>query len=52
MIPPDGRTIFTLRGPLWYDNIEFDLKIVRIQATTNIQKATDGSFEYVFKKYI
>lgn len=45
MIPPDGRTIFTLRGPLWYDNIEFDLKIVRIQATTNIQKATDGSFD-------
>ncbi|XP_033168224.1 fibulin-1 isoform X1 [Drosophila mauritiana] len=45
MIPPEGRTIFTLRGPLWYDNIEFDLKIVRIQANTNIQRAADGSFD-------
>ncbi|XP_044316578.1 fibulin-1 isoform X3 [Drosophila rhopaloa] len=45
MISPEGRPIFTLRGPLWYDNIDFDLKIVRIQATKNIQKATDKNFE-------
>lgn len=45
MIPPEGRPIFTLRGPLWYDNIDFDLKIVRIQTQYNIQKATDANFE-------
>jgi len=45
MIAPEGRTIFTLRGPLWYDNIDFDLKIVRIQATSNIKRATGMHFE-------
>ncbi|KAH8418149.1 hypothetical protein KR009_001144 [Drosophila setifemur] len=47
IIPPEGRIIFTLRGPLWYDNIEFYLKIVRIKATTNIQKATANNFETI-----
>ncbi|KAH8282830.1 hypothetical protein KR054_010083, partial [Drosophila jambulina] len=47
MIPPEGRPIFTLRGPLWYDNIDFDLKIVRIQTTNNIQKATDANFDTI-----
>ncbi|KAI8036438.1 hypothetical protein M5D96_010744 [Drosophila gunungcola] len=47
MISPEGRTIFTLRGPLWYDNIDFDLKIVRIQATNNIKKATDKNFDTI-----
>lgn len=46
-MPPDGRTIFTLRGPAWYDDIDFDLKIIRIQAATNIEKATENYFEYV-----
>ncbi|XP_037732235.1 fibulin-1 isoform X1 [Drosophila subpulchrella] len=45
MIPPEGRTIFTLRGPLWYDNIDFDLKIVRIQATSNVKRATSMHFD-------
>ncbi|XP_034670380.1 fibulin-1 isoform X1 [Drosophila subobscura] len=45
MIPPDGRTIFTLRGPMWYDNIDFDLKIVRIQASINIERATENHFD-------
>ncbi|XP_043063561.1 fibulin-1 isoform X2 [Drosophila ficusphila] len=45
VIPPDGRTIFTLRGPLWYDNIDFDLRIVRIQVNSNIQGATDKNFD-------
>ncbi|XP_017126067.1 fibulin-1 [Drosophila elegans] len=47
MISPEGRTIFTLRGPLWYDNIDFDLKIVRIQATNNVKKATDKNFDTI-----
>ncbi|KRF99819.1 LOW QUALITY PROTEIN: uncharacterized protein Dwil_GK13673, partial [Drosophila willistoni] len=45
MVPPDGRTIFTLRGPIWYNNIEFDLKIVRIQAAPNIERATESHFD-------
>ncbi|XP_041674532.1 fibulin-1 isoform X2 [Drosophila eugracilis] len=45
IIPPDGRAIFTLRGPLWYDNIDFDLRIVHIQANSNIQSATDKNFD-------
>jgi len=45
MIPPDGRTIFTLRGPAWYDDIDFDLKIVRIQANHNIERASESYFE-------
>lgn len=45
MIPPEGRIIFTLRGPLWYDDIDFDLKIIKIQAAANIEKASDNHFE-------
>ncbi|XP_043863094.1 fibulin-5 isoform X6 [Drosophila mojavensis] len=45
MIPPDGRTIFTLRGPIWYDDIDFELKIIRVQAAPNIVKATDSYFD-------
>ncbi|XP_070074122.1 fibulin-1 isoform X3 [Drosophila takahashii] len=45
IIAPEGRTIFTLRGPLWYDNIDFDLKIIRIQATNHIERATDKNFD-------
>lgn len=48
-MPPDGRTIFTLRGPIWYDDIDFDLKIVRTQAAPSIEKATEHYFEYVMK---
>lgn len=51
-MPPDGRTIFTLRGPAWYDDIDFDLKIIRTQAATNIEKATKNYFEYVIIIYI
>ncbi|KAH8267406.1 hypothetical protein KR018_008931, partial [Drosophila ironensis] len=47
IIPPEGRIIFTLRGPLWYDNIDFDLKLVRVQATTNIVKASEANFETI-----
>lgn len=43
-IPPEGRTIFSLHGPVWYDDIDFDLKIVRIQAAANIEKASDYHF--------
>ncbi|XP_017853685.1 fibulin-1 isoform X2 [Drosophila busckii] len=50
MIPPDGRTIFTLRGPVWYDDIDFDLKILRVQAASNIERASDRHFDILKNK--
>ncbi|KAM7341271.1 uncharacterized protein ACRADG_012210 [Cochliomyia hominivorax] len=44
MVPPEGRTFFSLKGPAWYDDIEFDMKIVKIQAAANIEKATNNHF--------
>ncbi|EDV90946.1 GH23997, partial [Drosophila grimshawi] len=44
MIPPEGRTIFTLRGPIWYDDIDFDLKVARVQAAGNVERATVAYF--------
>ncbi|XP_030566689.1 fibulin-1 [Drosophila novamexicana] len=45
MIPPDGRTIFTLRGPIWYDDIDFDLNVVRVQAAPNVERASEIYFD-------
>ncbi|XP_032311680.1 fibulin-1 isoform X4 [Drosophila ananassae] len=47
IIAPEGRIIFTLRGPLWYDNIDFDLKIVRVHATPTIERAIERNFEII-----
>ncbi|XP_043069428.1 fibulin-1 isoform X1 [Drosophila bipectinata] len=47
IIAPEGRVIFTLRGPLWYDNIDFDLKIVRVQAPAIIERANERNFEII-----
>lgn len=44
LIPPEGRTFFSFRGPAWYDDIEFDMKIVKIQTAANIEKATYNHF--------
>ncbi|XP_023305279.2 uncharacterized protein LOC111687097 [Lucilia cuprina] len=44
MVPPEGRIFFSLKGPAWYDDIEFDMKIVKIQAAANIEKATNNHF--------
>ncbi|KAJ6646501.1 Fibulin-1 [Pseudolycoriella hygida] len=30
-LPPQGRTFFNLKGPHWYENIDFELKVVRTQ---------------------
>lgn len=51
MIPPEGRIIFTLRGPLWYDDVDFDLKIIKIQAAANIEKASDNHFDTIKSKH-
>ncbi|KAH8406404.1 hypothetical protein KR222_000115, partial [Zaprionus bogoriensis] len=45
LIPPDGRPIFTLRGPIWYDDIDFDLKMVRSHSASNIEKANESYFD-------
>lgn len=44
LIPPEGRTFFSFRGPAWYDDIEFDMKIVKIQTAANIERATYNNF--------
>ncbi|XP_039970142.1 fibulin-2 isoform X1 [Bactrocera tryoni] len=51
MIPPEGRIVFTLRGPIWYDDIDFDLKIINIQASANIEKASDNHFDTLKSKH-
>uniref|UniRef100_A0A1B0CWY4 Putative latent-transforming growth factor beta-binding protein 4 n=1 Tax=Lutzomyia longipalpis TaxID=7200 RepID=A0A1B0CWY4_LUTLO len=43
-VPPAGRALFNLKGPNWYDNIDFFLRVVRVDAPAGIQPATDGSF--------
>ncbi|XP_067614433.1 fibulin-1-like [Eurosta solidaginis] len=43
-IPPEGRIIFSLRGPMWYNKIDFDWKITKIQAAANIEEATEKHF--------
>ncbi|XP_054745584.1 fibulin-1 isoform X2 [Anastrepha obliqua] len=50
-IPPEGRIIFSLRGPLWYDAIDFDLKIIKIQAAANIEKALGNHFDTIKGKH-
>lgn len=51
-LPPQGRGLFNLRGPNWYDNIDFDFKIVQVDAPPYITKATEHYFRYVcIKEY-
>lgn len=44
LLPPEGRVIFNLRGPQWYDNIEFNFLIKKIQAPNAVEKATYNHF--------
>ncbi|XP_055383943.1 fibulin-1 [Condylostylus longicornis] len=44
MIPPQGRTFFSLRGPAWYENIDFELKLVDVQSPFDVEKATMKHF--------
>lgn len=43
-LPPQGRPLFNLRGPNWYESIDFELKVLRIDAPPQVQKANDGFF--------
>lgn len=50
-LPPQGRALFNLRGPNWYENIDFDLKVVRVDAPPHVQKVTEQYFRYTRDKF-
>lgn len=41
-VPPQGRGLFTLRGPSWYENIDFDFKIIDVRS--HISQRVDERF--------
>lgn len=43
-LPPQGRALFNLKGPSNYDNIDFDLRIVNVEADSHIQRANQHHF--------
>lgn len=45
-LPPTGRVLFTYKGPSWYENIDFDMKILHAQAPANIRRVSDKYFRY------
>lgn len=45
-LPPTGRVLFTYKGPSWYENIDFDMKIVHVQAAGNIERANEKFFRF------
>lgn len=46
-LPPTGRVLFTYKGPSWYENIDFDMKVVHVQAAANIERADEKFFRFV-----
>lgn len=46
-LPPTGRVLFTYKGPSWYENIDFDMKIVHTQAQGNVRRVSDQFFRFV-----
>lgn len=46
-LPPTGRVLFTYKGPSWYENIDFDMKIVHTQAPSNVRRVSDQFFRFV-----
>lgn len=43
-LPPQGRTFFNLKGPHWYENIDFELKVIRTQP--HIQNVNERFFRF------
>lgn len=43
-LPPQGRGFFTLRGPAYYDNIDFEFRIVDIRSGLS-QQVDDRFFK-------
>lgn len=46
ILPPTGRVLFTYKGPSWYENIDFDMKVVQVQASTDIERASEKFFRF------
>lgn len=45
-LPPNGRVLFTYKGPSWYENIDFDMKVLHAQAPSNVRRADSKFFRY------
>ncbi|XP_055536331.1 fibulin-1 isoform X5 [Wyeomyia smithii] len=43
-VPPTGRALFNLRGPDWYESIDFDLKVVSVDALPSVRSADQRYF--------
>ncbi|XP_021709534.1 fibulin-2 isoform X2 [Aedes aegypti] len=43
-VPPSGRALFNLRGPTWYESIDFDMKLIHVDAPGNVQPADERFF--------
>lgn len=43
-LPPSGRVLFTYKGPSWFENIDFDMKVTHTQAASNVRRASDRFF--------
>lgn len=46
ILPPTGRVLFTYKGPSWYENIDFDMKVAHVQAAGSIERASEKFFRY------
>lgn len=43
-LPPTGRVLFTYKGPSWYENIDFDMKIIHSQAPPSVRRVSERYF--------
>lgn len=43
-VPPSGRALFNLRGPTWYEAIDFDMKVIHVDAAQNVRPADERYF--------
>nr|XP_029731704.1 fibulin-1 isoform X4 [Aedes albopictus] len=43
-VPPTGRALFNLRGPTWYESIDFDMKLIHVDAPANVRPADERYF--------
>lgn len=46
ILPPTGRVLFTYKGPSWYQNIDFDMKINHAQAPGNVRRGDEKFFRF------
>lgn len=45
-VQPAGRALFNLRGPDWYESIDFDLKVVSVDALPSVRSVDQRYFRY------